>query len=674
MPQTTEALPQLPSGPGFAIADTDVRLAPPPVPPVEHNDPPPAYLPGLDGMRALAVLAVLLFHAGTSWLPGGFLGVEVFFVISGYIITRNLLAEWRARGRIDVRAFWLRRARRLLPAVYVLLVALIAWAVFVHPEEAAELRRDSLAALAYVTNWYLVFVDEPYFETFGRPSLLRHLWSLAVEEQFYLLWPVVLTAALGVMRPRFVALLTVAAAAGSAVAMGLLFAHGADPSDLYYRTDTRVGALLLGAALAFAWTPGATSRGFIARRPRLVNWSGFVALIVLVCLCAFASEQGAFLYKGGFALTSAASALLIVAAVHPRTRIAHMLGVAPLRWVGLRSYAMYLWHWPVLMFTRPRVDVPLDGAALIATQLAITFTLAAASYALVEQPARTGAIGAAWAWLRRRRWSLSTRQGFATSFGAAGAFVAVAALAIALLQAPAPDVPSYLALQRVSIPPAASAAGYEPRPQGPVSGLAEAWAWFGNMAATQKPRRSAHAASRPAAPPSSSVVAPVPRAPAPPAQPAITARVTAVGDSVMLGAASQLVSIGSVAVDAAVGRQVSEAIALMRALDEQGRLGDIVVIQLGNNGTFTDRQFDEIMSVLGPSRRAVFVNVRVPRDWERTNNAVIARGVARHANARLADWHALSEGRPELFWDDRVHLRPTGAQLYVDLVRSFLLG
>src|SRR5215203_2371859 len=213
------------------------------------------YLPGLDGLCALAVIAVLLYHARLGWIPGGFLGVEVFFVISGYLITALLLAELRERGRIDLKAFWMRRARRLLPALYLLLIVTLAFAVVFLPGEVAGLRNDAIAAFGYATNWYLLAGQESYFEAIGRPSLLVHLWSLAVEEQFYLLWPPLFALGMGVgavgFRRRRLIFLLLAGAAASAALMAILYGPGVDPSRLHYGTDTRATGLLVGAALAF---------------------------------------------------------------------------------------------------------------------------------------------------------------------------------------------------------------------------------------------------------------------------------------------------------------------------------------------------------------------------------------------------------------------------------------
>src|ERR687890_608892 len=310
------------SGPGKRVAprNPEVRLA---------------YSPGLDGLRALAVIAVLLYHAGLPFLPGGFLGVEVFFVVSGYLITALLLAEWRKSGRVSLKDFWLRRARRLLPALYVLLGGTLAYSVGFLPGEVAGLRADAIAALGYVTNWFLILGQESYFEAVGRPSLLQHLWSLAVEGQFYLIWPIVLAVGLGVgtarRRHRLVLSLVLFGALASAVTMALLYVPGVDPSRIYYGTDTRATGLLCGAALAFLWSPGDKYRPSETRHHRLMlpgrsrfrrrwGWTApllldvvsFAALGALVWFCLNLGEFQPFLYCGGLALVGVATTAAVM--------------------------------------------------------------------------------------------------------------------------------------------------------------------------------------------------------------------------------------------------------------------------------------------------------------------------------------------------------------------------
>ncbi|MDI7275758.1 MAG: acyltransferase, partial [Anaerolineae bacterium] len=367
------------------------------------------YLPALDGLRALAVIPVLLYHADPRCLPGGFLGVEVFFVLSGYLITSLLLAEWQTSGRIDLPRFWLRRARRLLPALIVLIVAVLGFAVLALPEEVAALRGDVAAAAAYVTNWYLVLSHKPYFQTVGRPSLLKHLWSLAVEEQYYLLWPVLFAGGMRLVRRRWMLPLVLAGALASGLWMAILQQAGADPSRLYYGTDTRAASLLGGGALALAWPPGAVV-GRVGRGRAVLDLAGLGALGLLAACCVRLDEFQPLLYRGGFALVGLGTLGLIAIVARPGARlVAPLLGSGPLRWLGVRSYSIYLWHWPIFAVTRPGLDVGLRPLPLLALRLAATLLLADLSYRCVETPIRRGALGQAWrAWRaagggRRRR-------------------------------------------------------------------------------------------------------------------------------------------------------------------------------------------------------------------------------------------------------------------------------
>ena len=658
------------------------------------------YLPGLDGMRALAVIAVVLFHSSLAIAPGGFLGVEVFFVISGYIITRALLAEREERGRVSIARFWARRARRLLPALFLLLAGVTAWSALFAPGELAGLRRDIGAALVYVTNWDLIAAGENYFATWERPSLLRHLWSLAVEEQFYLLWPPLLMGALAFGRRRVALALIVAGAAASAIAMAALHEPGGGVARIYYGTDTRASGLLIGAALAFVWSaPVAVARG---RGRGMAEGAGLALLggAALGALTAFTLllDGGAsFLYQGGFALTGLATAALIVAATHGRSPFTRLLALPPLPWLGLRSYGIYLWHWPVMALSRPGADVPLDGVALFALQAVLTLALAEASYRWVELPIRTGALGRLRQRLRDRADEARWRRGaVGFALGGAAALAGTGALAFAVTTARPPEQPAYFALGSVRIqggtgvtaalvPRATPAPVEAPRTDADRAraDAAEALALLAEGAtrppSAERERAASVAALTPLfaddvarlfrAPPAPAEV--LAQAEAPPADAAAaTVRVTAVGDSVMLGAAHQLAAdVPGIDLDASVGRQVGEVIALLREREANGQLGDVVLLHIGNNGRFSDAQFDRIVEVAGPERRVVFLTLKVAREWEEANNAVIARGAERHARAVvLVDWRAAALERPEVLWTDDTHLRPEGAVYYAALL------
>jgi peptidoglycan/LPS O-acetylase OafA/YrhL len=626
-------------------------------------------------LRAFAVIAVLLYHADLTWIPGGFLGVEVFFVISGYLITALLLTEWRQRGRIDLKTFWLRRARRLLPALYVLLVVILSFAVVFLPGEVAGLRGDVLAAFGYVTNWYLIFGQESYFEAVGRPSLLQHLWSLAVEEQFYLIWPPILALGLCIgatrLRRRRVLAVVLFGALASAVTMALLYVPGVDPSRIYYGTDTRATGLLCGATLAFLWSPGdkyrpsetrhhrlrLPGRSRFRRRwgwtaPLLLDVVGFAALGALVWFCLNLGEFQPFIYCGGLALVGLATTATIMALVHPHALIgSRFLGSAPLRWVGVRSYGIYLWHWPVFMVTRPDLDVPIDGLPLLALRLTATVVLADLSYRYIETPIRRGALERAWRTLREARGPLRWRLRLQWAGALVPILASCALLGVAVAQAEPPEKPSYLASMKSvhtveQSHHASSTAGMDRPSLGQ-----ESHEQVKAQTTAKKTWDSGRTGSS-----------------------EFTGAVSAIGDSVMLGAVGGLQKDikGLTVVDAEVGLQVYAATDTLRYRRALGQLGDVVIVHLGNNGTFTRRQFDEIMRILSGVDRVVFVNVSVPRAWEEANNEVIAEGVERYPNTVLVDWHSASADRAEIFYRDGYHLRPEGQRLYADLISSNL--
>lgn len=373
---------------------------------VEHSavEPRLPYLPGLDGLRAVSVIAVLLYHAGLPvW--GGYLGVEAFFVLSGFLITALLLVEWRTNNRISLRAFWGRRFRRLLPAVMLLIAGTgaIAW-FWLPPGETPGQSRDMLAAFGYVMNWNLILGEQSYFDPTLRPPLLQHLWSLAIEEQFYLIWPLLVIAWIRLMGLRGLLLFSILGAVGSSLLMALMYTPGTDPSRVYFGTDTRASGLLLGAALAIVWTPGSVPAAQSRRVGGLLDVLGLGALLGLGYAFVNLFAQDPRLYQGGFALVALATAIVIAAVAHPQARLLPaMLGFAPLRWIGTRSYSLYLWHWPIFQITRPGMDVSLGGWQLFALRIGVTLLLAELSYRFVEQPVRQGALNRLWGSLRNRR-------------------------------------------------------------------------------------------------------------------------------------------------------------------------------------------------------------------------------------------------------------------------------
>ncbi|MEO8830610.1 acyltransferase [Lapillicoccus sp.] len=346
------------------------------------------YLPALDGIRALAVGAVVAYHLGVGQTPGGLLGVGIFFTLSGFLITGILRATWERRGSFDLRHFWVRRARRLLPAVTLLLVVVLGVTLLTNRAELGVRGAKTLATLFYVSNWTTIHLGVSYFQRFNGPGPLDHLWSLAVEEQFYVFWPLILWGLVTVCRRRWgkVALTTLGLAVVSFVLLWVLAKPGFDNTRPYEGTDTRAGGLLVGAALGMVWRPSKLS-ATIGARPRLIlDGVGVAALLVMALLVVRTDEYSIFIYRGGLLVLSLAMAALIAVTTHPASVLSKVVGAQPFRWIGERSYGIYLWHLPVVVFMPEDVlaDSPLRPLVLVA----ITVALAALSWTLVEDPIR----------------------------------------------------------------------------------------------------------------------------------------------------------------------------------------------------------------------------------------------------------------------------------------------
>lgn len=401
-------------------------------------------MPGLDGLRAIAVLAVIAYHLGFGWAPGGLLGVGIFFTLSGYLITDILLAHM-ARRDMRLADFWLGRARRLLPALFLMLLVVVAWVTVFGPAQPSKFRDAVIAAALYVSNWQLIFQDVSYFARFGPPEPLGHLWSLAIEEQFYILWPFLLM--LGVrfvrerpglpagVRPRL-AVVTLAMAAASAIAMAVLYHPSFDPSRVYDGTDTRAFELLGGAALAMVWPSRLLQPKIAAGARNILDGAGVVGLVAIALLIWRTNQYSSFIYHGGLVLLTVATVLVVATLAHPASRLGPVLGWGPLRWIGVRSYGIYLWHFPIIVLTSPSGP---HGPDLLrdALQVGATFGIAALSWRFVEEPVRHGALGQLWKRLRSQGWrpEAVSQQGWI----AAGALAAVLLVSVVGLAGAALD-------------------------------------------------------------------------------------------------------------------------------------------------------------------------------------------------------------------------------------------
>ena len=602
------------------------------------------YMPGLDGLRAIAVLGVIAFHLDLPIAQGGLLGVGVFFVLSGYLITDILIRQWEKRGALDLKDFWLRRARRLLPALFVLLFAVSAYVTLVQPSDLPALRSEVVAAALYASNWWYIFHHVSYFASFGPPSPLTHLWSLAVEEQFYLIWPGLLWLGLRFLPRRGLLLATLLLATASATAMGLLFHGGAGPDRVYYGTDTRAFALLIGGALAQVW-PSRRSGEHPASLRLTSELVGVAGLAAIIFMFSATNEYEAFLYPLGLILLSLAAAAVVAAVALPGGRLGRVLGAEPLRWLGVRSYGIYLWHYPVITLTSSMGPSGFSMLRMV-LQVAASIALAALSWRYVEEPIRQGALQRFW--LLWRSHALGRRNVSAHGLVTACATGILSVVACLGLVGIVPSAAASSTMPEVtSIVPSAPLPQISPAPNVGVRHVALP----GLLSKGLKPQD-----------------------PPWPALPAGT-DVTAIGDSVMIDASPYLERLlPGITIDAVVGRQLYETPTVVAELMARGELGSRVILELGTNGPYTRAQLISLLRSLGNVKEILLVNTRVPRPWQDQVNQLLASVAKTYPNVVLVNWYGASAGHASFFYPDGVHLDPEGARFYAGLLARSLVS
>ena len=570
------------------------------------------YIPAIDGLRAVAVIAVMLYHLGFKWIPGGFLGVDLFFVISGYVITRLLLDSIQRSGGLDLRAFYVARVRRLLPPLVFMIITTTVVVGLWAPDTMRRFLGDTPFALFGGMNWWLVFRHTDYFEAIGRPPLLQHTWSLGVEAQFYLLWPLILLLVLKYFGKNKIpgAALLIAAFSGIAllvVSLQVDAASASQVSHVYFGTDTHSIGLFLGAALAVSWIPQNLQETVSKKAQDFIDGIGVVGLLGIIACFLFVDETDPTLYKLAFPLAGIFGCAIITSIVHPASRFAPILSSKPFVWIGERSYAIYLWHWVVFQVTRPNYDLEGSEWALYALRILIVFALADISLRLVELPVRTGLIDYWFKGMKYRTKRVQLRQ-------KAGVILIV--LSVATLTATA----------------ATSAIAKGDRQ------LAELKEQLEQPTSTPEIK---------------------------------VGGLWVTGDSVILGIRFELDTREHIGlINARVGRQAPELLEVIQH-DKLNMQGSTIVLNLGNNNKLTEEQVAAIFEAIADQPRIVVVNTAVPRGWRDENNALIAQYAAQYG-AQLVDWAAVSDGHPEYFGPDGVHLVPAGVRAYVDAITSNL--
>ncbi|WP_145319238.1 acyltransferase family protein [Paenibacillus xylanexedens] len=682
------------------------------------------HMNGLDGLRAIAVLAVIAYHLNLDFIPGGLLGVGIFFVLSGYLITDILVSQWQEHGRISLGDFWVRRVRRLLPGMLTMTAVVMIWLVCTDPSRLAALRGDIVSGVLYISNWWYIFHNVSYFESFGPPSPFGHFWSLAVEEQFYLIWPLLLIAAIVVFKRKgWLVVFIVVAAELSAGAMAIMYNPDLDPSRVYYGTDTRAFALLAGAALAVVWPSRKLSNSLPGMNRLVLDVSGLAALAWLIYMMLNSSEYDPFLYQGGMVLQAIATTLLVAVLAHPSSSLARIIGAKPLRWIGERSYGLYLWHYPVIILTNPAVDTGGAHPVRIILQVAATVVLASLSLKYIENPIRYNGFRDSWSRLwGRGRPSISIRNVWWKRAGLLMTILLLTYTVSQMMVSHAANSDSHaMSMSNIlngensvaeeqgqDVVPATTATSgsgqtndslrHKPEP-GPKHDSDKNEKPTGESAPDSKPgdqdtsvdtgkddlsedkpaddsvTSENDAAGDAEAKPSDSTDD-IPDASqeneetAPPAQDG-KVHYSIIGDSVILDAKPYLEqSISGVYVDGHVGRQMWEAADVLEGLKRNNQMGSKVVLELGTNGSFISKNLNAVLDYLKDENQVYLVTVRVPRPWERTVNRALNEAASSYSNVSLIDWNSASEGHDEYFEKDGVHLTTEGSEAFAELVKN----
>lgn len=573
------------------------------------------YIPAIDGLRAIAVIAVMLYHLGFTWIPGGFLGVDLFFVISGYVITRLLLDSIARSGGLDLRAFYKARMRRLLPPLAFMMLTTAIFIGIWAPETARRFASDSPFAFTGAMNWWLVFRHTDYFDSIARPPLLQHTWSLGVEAQFYLIWPLILLLVLRYLGKNKIpgAALIIAAISGVTllvVSFQVDAASARQLSHVYFGTDTHSIGLFLGAALAVSWIPQNLKADVDKRAQDFIDGIGIIGFIGIIATFLFIDETDPTLYKLAFPLAGLFGCAIITSIVHPASRFAPILSSKFAVWIGERSYSIYLWHWVVFQVTRPAVDIEGSAWALTALRILIVFALADISLRLVELPIRSGLVEY---WLKGMKYRTKRVQFRQKSLVALSLVSLVTLISVVTVNAiQSTDRVMAQVKRDLTLTPEASNQETDAKS---VTGL-----WV-------------------------------------------------TGDSVILGIRFELETRAHISlINARVGRQAAELTEVM-AHDKLRMLGSTVVFNLGNNNRLTQAQVAEIFDEVKDQPKIIVVNTAVPRSWRDENNLLIAKFAERYG-AILINWNAISQGHPEYFAPDGVHLVPSGVRAYVDAIAA----
>ncbi|WP_165005409.1 MULTISPECIES: acyltransferase family protein [unclassified Enterococcus] len=602
------------------------------------------YITGFDGIRSLAVVGVILYHLLPTSMKGGYLGVPIFFVVSGYLITDLLRQEWEQNGKINIWQFYVRRMKRLYPGLVFLLVTASAYITLFQRGLLNNLRGVVVSSLLYVNNWWQINNGLSYFDRFANESPFTHIWSLAVEGQNYLIWPPLFVLLMVFVRKRKWIFYTVLGTAmASAVLMMIMYTPGGDPTRIYYGTDTRLFSIWMGSALAFVWPSTRLKENIPKQAKRVLNSAGLVSLAALILSFFLLDDHYSFVYYGGMLLVSLFCVVLVAVTAHPGASLNRWLTNPVFTWIGKRSYGIYLYQFPVMIFYEAKVSDIADHVLLhTIIEISLILIISELSYRYIERPLARFDYSQTFktikSWFQK---PIVSRQ---KPWVIPGTLITVVAL-VGFVTAPKNAVTADQKQLQEKIAQSKKLAEESKKNSENVTSTVDQTI-LDKYDLTKAQGNKAQ-----------------------------KLELTAFGDSVMLDAATDLQELyPKVVVDGDVGRQLYASVPYIEDLKKQKLLKDTVLIGLGTNGSFSEDQFDSVMDAIG-DRKVYWVNVRVPtKRWQNDVNAMLEQMAKKYDNMTLIDWYSYSNGHSEWFYDDQVHPNPEGMTHYVHLVSEALLG
>lgn len=605
------------------------------------------YITGFDGIRTIAVIGVILYHLFPKIMRGGYLGVPIFFAVSGYLITDLLRQEWLQTETIDVKGFYIRRMKRLYPGLVAMLIAASTYILLFQRDLLNNLRSVVASSVLYYNNWWQIFRGFSYFDGFATQAPFTHIWSLAVEAQNYLIWPLLfIVLKKYVKHSGKIFGIIMALAIGSGILMAILYTPGADPTRVYYGTDTRLFSILMGSGLAFVWPSYRLKEEIPIKAKTLLNGVGIFSLVVLLLSFLFLADHLIFIYYGGMFIVSIFATILVAVTAHPGADLNRWLTNPVFTWFGKRSYGIYLYQFPVMIFYEAKIQNLSDHVFLHSLiEIALILGISELSYRFIEKP--LGKFYYRYTWF-------AIKDFFRNPWFTVPKITALISIVL-----------SCFALFALAVAPSNEVTAEQQQLQKNIEA---------NKKKAEQRKAEEKAKNNGETKDSTKETSPAPETnfdlTAEEMKKAQGMEITAFGDSVILDAASGLQEIfPKMIVDGEVGRQLYASTPDIEKLDKDKLLKSNVLVGLGTNGSFTEAQFDEFMTAIGPKRKVYWINVRVPtRRWQNDVNTMLQTMKKKYKNLVVIDWYSYSNAHEEWFYDDRVHPNVDGQVKYSSFI------